>query len=93
MSSPIRKPPADVTRVIFRRWRDGDREPLALFPDLPADRFGDVLSYQHLGQHSAADYAGCIRGTRPVDLLDPDVAALKAELERIGYNLRAVRRR
>lgn len=79
-----------ATRVIFRVWSNGDV--LALFPDLPADVNGlHVTSYEHVGQHGAADYAGCIGRTRAAR---PDeYAALAKELTSIGYRLNIRRRR
>ena len=52
--------------VVFRRWRDtGDA--VALFPEIPADIRGQYCSsYEHIGQHGAADYYGVIQDTTPV---------------------------
>ena len=47
--------------VVFRKDRDGWRGVFALFPELPADLGGLYCTcYQHVGQHCAADYEGCI---------------------------------
>jgi hypothetical protein len=79
--------------VIFRRWRDKDGGVIALFPANPADFVGMMCaSYEHVGQHGAADYAGVMRQTRPAAETDPDVAALKAELEGLGYSLAVCKR-
>lgn len=91
-----------VTPVVLRRWRDtGDV--IALFPTLPAEAHspGLVTSYEHVGQHGAADYGTVLKQTRPVKHheLDnfpkgaTDVADLIAELLAIGYtNLKPYRR-
>jgi hypothetical protein len=79
---------ADV--VVFRRWRDtGDV--IALFPEMSADLQGRYCnSYEHVGQHGAADYFGVIQDTRPVN--KKQYAELAGELTVIGYNLRPVKR-
>jgi len=80
--------PTDRERVIFRRWRDtGDV--IAFFPD-QREEHGLIGSYMYVGQHSVAAYPN---NTKPADVSEPDVAALKTELESIGYVLRVVRRR
>lgn len=85
------KPEDSPVRVIFRVWRDGDV--FALFPDLPADDSGHVTSYQHIGQHGAADYAHCVRQSRPAT--SSEYASLKRELESqpYGYVLTVCKRR
>lgn len=84
------------TPVLFRRWpksREGfGGDVLALFPMLPETRPGTCASYAHVGQHSAADLSGVVASTRPASLEDEDVRALRAELERIGYRLRPIKR-
>ncbi len=76
----------DVTPVVFRVWKGKDGTVVALFPTLPADNSGRLCeSYEHIGQHGGADYAGCIRRTRPAT--PEEYARLKAELTTIGYNL------
>lgn len=79
----------DTDIVIFRRFPDGDV--IALFPYLPAECLNawPCQSYMHIGQHGAAD-PRIVYDTRPAR--PHEYAALKAELERIGYRL-AVRRR
>ena len=72
------------TKVIFRTFKDTG-EPIALFPEEPADRAGDFCtSYMHTGQHSAASPSlpGATRPATP-----EEIAPLKAELESIGYAL------
>lgn len=71
------------TITVFRKFRG---EIIALFP---AERWNnynyDCTSYVHLGQHSAADYNYVVSKST---LATPDeYADLKAELERIGYEL------
>jgi hypothetical protein len=78
---------ADV--VVFRRWRNGDV--IALFPDLPADLYGDYCdAYEHVGQHGGADYHGVIQATKPCSV--DDAADLVTELRTIGYELRPIQR-
>ena len=77
-----------VTVVIFRKDNNkafSDRI-YALFPFEPYDNKKTLCtSYQHVGQHSAADYELCIRISTPAT---PDeYADLKKELEGLGYNL------
>jgi len=69
--------------VVFRKWKDGDI--LALFPKEIADSNGNCMSYEHVGQHGAAAYGGCVYKTKPAK--PSEYAALKRELEGIGYNL------
>ncbi|APW64321.1 hypothetical protein [Paludisphaera borealis] len=79
----------DADIVVFRRFADGGV--IALFPYLPAEclhaRF--CQSYMRIGQHGAADPA-IVYDTLPAK--PHEYAALKAELEQIGYRL-AVRSR
>ena len=75
--------------VVFRRDRDGSV--FALFPELPADESGRCCTaYQHVGQHCAADYHGCIANSDPASRAE--YVELHEELERRGYDL-TVRRR
>ena len=48
-------------------------------------------SYQHVGQHSLANYRYCISISRPAE--PEQYAELKAELERIGDAIRVRTRR
>jgi hypothetical protein len=70
--------------VIFRKFPDGDI--IALFPCLPAECLTawPCQSYMHIGQHGAAD-PRIMYDTRPAR--PQEYAALKAELEQIGYRL------
>lgn len=76
------------TIIIFRTFRSkkyGDPDVIALFPYDVDSRDGSVCSYQHVGQHSAADYHHIIRNSR---LAKPtEYADLKTEMESMGYNL------
>jgi len=78
------------TVVIFRRWTGKHRGILALFP-LDDCGNGHCGSYEHVGQHSGADYAACIAATRPAQ--PAEYVDLKRELEGIGYKLKIVQRR
>jgi hypothetical protein len=76
--------------VVLRRWRDTGTV-IALFPEMPADYQGRYCdSYEHIGQHGAADYYGVIRATVPVGA--KEYADLAEELRRIGYNLHPIKR-
>jgi hypothetical protein len=79
----------DTTLCIFRRWRGGQKTVIALFPYDPHDYTGIYCSsYEHTGQHGGADPAGVIRRTRPASLGEPDVAALRRELESEPFRYR-----
>jgi hypothetical protein len=78
------------TLVIFRRWRDNGHI-IALFPELPSDIYGWYCeAYEHVGQHSGADYHGVIAATKPVTA--EEAGPLAEELRHIGYDLVAIRR-
>lgn len=76
------------TAVVFRKW-DDTGEIIALFPEIPThtDRVC-CQSYIHVGQHSAANYAGVVKrytlATR-IEYVD-----LLKELEQVGYSLHVV---
>lgn len=72
------------TPVIFRTWIvEGDT--IALFPTIPWDEFGaECASYQHIGQHDAADPDSVIQQTRPAT--PEETEELMAELLSIGYD-------
>ncbi len=59
---------------------------IALFPDEVADDKGNISSYQHIGQHSAASPE--LMDNTKADALDYD--ALATELEGLGYNLEVI---
>jgi hypothetical protein len=73
------------TQIVIFRWeREGGV--FALFPELPADNQGFFCTcYQHVGQHCAADYYGCVAHSRPAK--PSEYADLFNELEGRGYNL------
>lgn len=85
---------ADGVRVLFRVWPASQGgEVLALFPELPACPDGyHCQSYQHTGQHGAADPQHCIAATRPATL--EEAAPLIRELESapFHYSLRIIAR-
>lgn len=79
----------EETVVVFRKWPPGEGgDVLALFPGIPYDstRPRLCMSYQHVGQHGAADFKGCVGETDPAS--PAEYADLKAELESIGYRLK-----
>lgn len=77
------------TVTVFRKFKkDGDI--IALFPQEINYPDGACESYQHIGQHSAADYGHCLTITVPAK--PEEYAPLKRDLERIGYDLKIVRR-
>jgi hypothetical protein len=81
-----------ITDVIFRvdSSKDFKGTVFALFPYEIVDNNFNVLSYQHIGQHSSADYQFCIRNSRPATEIE--YKALKSELEGIGYNLNLIKK-
>jgi len=79
------------TPVIFRKWKDGDV--IALFPaELGTYDRHTCSSYEHVGQHGAADPRHVIASTKPATAVE--YWALKSELESApyGYRLKAYRR-
>lgn len=84
----------EVVPVIVRRDPSAEGgQVFALFPTLDAGR-GLCRSFQHVGQHCAADYAGCIARSRPVDPRHSDAVELLAELVAppYKYKLKPMRR-
>ena len=77
-----RFPTDKPTVVVFRRWRGFGQTIIALFPE-EVDR-GFCNSYEHVGQHGMADYAGVIQKTTPAT--PEEYADLKRELEAAPYN-------
>ena len=78
-----RKSAGKMTKVVFRRYPDG--QVIALFPDIPwSGRRGEITSYMHVGQHGAADYAGVIAMTRPAH--EKEYRNPLSELRAIGYD-------
>jgi Fe-S cluster assembly ATPase SufC len=74
----------DKTIVIFRVFTTKPRDVIALFPELWESR-GMITSYQHIGQHGAADYAKVIDMSRPAR--EGEYEDLLAELMERGYDL------
>ena len=77
------------TIVVFRRWKGKPHTLIALFPEIAADRAGTLCSsYEHVGQHGAADYRGVLRRSGPVTRPQAEQDGLYWELTRdIGYQL------
>lgn len=75
------------TKVIFRKWpKSQGGDVIALFPQMAATvgNPGHCQSYQHVGQHGAADVwiVNSTKLARPKEYRD-----LAKELRRIGYRL------
>lgn len=69
--------------VIFRK---DEFAVFALFPEIPHDRQGIFCTtYQHIGQHSGADYHHCIQTSKPAS--EDEYRNLATELRRVGYTL------
>lgn len=83
------QPDTNETLVIFRKWVGG--EIIALFPEND-EGFGECTSYEHIGQHAGAHYAGVVASTKPAT--PEEYADLKRELESYpyGYKLKVRRR-
>lgn len=81
----------DITEdVIFRVFRDGN-DVIAFWPASAADNDGRYCqSYQHIGQHSPANYQGCLRATRPAT--PNEYKDLLKELKQIGYKPNIIKR-
>jgi hypothetical protein len=76
----------ETTIVVFRKWhtRADGHGIIALFPGIRDTNRGTCSSFEHTGQHGAADYAGVIARTLPAR--PADYAALKRELESAPYS-------
>lgn len=74
----------EKVKVIFRMFHG---EVLALFPEIPSSAvtYIDCLCYAHIGQHSGAHILAVIENSKPAT--ETEYAALKRELESIGYDL------
>lgn len=75
-------------KVVFRRYTNG--QILALMPYEISNFSFMCSSYQHIGQHSAADYSHCISSTKPAK--SEEYAILKRELENVGYVVQVLHR-
>lgn len=84
----------EVTPVVFRVWKKGERGVIALFPTIPCAEIGNCRSFEHVGQHGDANLGLVLSQTRAACLEDPEVQELKDELERwpYAYVLRPVQR-
>lgn len=81
-----------ITPVLFRMDRRGKhKEVTAVFPTLPADTQGRYMTcYAHIGQHGSCNPLWMVEDTRSAQ--PAEYAALKQELETIGYNLKVYQR-
>lgn len=82
----------EIVDVIFRKWKNGNDglDVFALFPGLAGTPdLKTCTCYQHIGQHSSADLAYCMKSSRPAS--EGEYAALRNELIRIGYNVNVVK--
>lgn len=76
----------DVTPILFRLWRGGL---IALMPYDVADLSPrHCMSYQHVGQHGAADPLGIVEDSRPAAA--DDYGPLLSELQSIGYEVKVL---
>lgn len=77
-----------MTTVVFRRWRTGSREVIALFPELPASVIypDHCVSYVHFGQHGPASPDLVMQNTEPVSRAAKDCEELYQELLGQGYD-------
>lgn len=83
------------TDVIFRRWTSPstiNKCIFALFPYVINDIEGNIMSYEHIGQHGGANYYHCMK--RSVPATEEEYKDAYDELTNYcGYNLRIVKRR
>jgi hypothetical protein len=77
----------EVVDVIFRVDREGIV--FALFPGLAGTmQLHTCTCYQHVGQHSSADLAGCMRESRKAT--EDEYMPLMRELQQRGYAMNVV---
>lgn len=82
---------SDAVDVVIRVSKTDPSDVFALFPADPADNYGDFCTcYQHVGQHSSADYHGCIATSRPAT--EAESSDLLRELVGRGYLPRVIRK-
>ncbi len=81
-----------ITDVIFRvdTSKDFKGTVFALLPHEVCDKKGHVTCYQHVGQHSGADYHHCMRTSRLAK--ESEYKNLKIEMESLGYNFNILTR-
>lgn len=77
--------------TIFRVWRSGPKDCIALFPGMPTDHADHCWSYEHIGQGGAADYNLVISLTRPARA--GECKELHQELTDLGYLVERRQRR
>jgi hypothetical protein len=75
----------EITEVVFRKFQG---EIVALFPYEIADHKGSIMSYAHIGQHSAADFI--IYSSKLATEIE--YHDLHNELTQIGYNLKVIKK-
>lgn len=83
----------EFTDVVFRidTTKDFKGTVFALLPHDVCDYKGNVTTYQHVGQHSGADYKHCISTSKPAS--PGEYADLKSELEsNYSYKLNVIRK-
>ena len=80
----------EPTVVVFRVWKGKEGGVIALFPEIPASCGNPhhCSSFEHVGQHGAADYHGVVLRTRKA--VPQEYRGLKAELEAEPYGYRLV---
>lgn len=74
----------EINKVIFRKTKDSS-EIVAIFPYSIADLSGSMTCYAHVGQHSACSVEWYRNHTKMAT--PKEYAALKKELEGLGYKL------
>jgi len=75
----------EKTVVIFRKFRDYEKDVIAIFPEELGSYKYTCNSYLHIGQHGSVDANDISFFT---DLAtEEEYSDLKKELENIGYNL------
>lgn len=80
------------TDVVFRVDKTGKFKGTvyALMPHEVSTLNGLVTTYQHVGQHSSAEYRYCIAQSRPAT--PEEYKDLKEELESIGYDVNVIKK-
>lgn len=76
----------ETTHIIFRQFKTGGKEIIALFPYEPYNQFdvNSINSYMHVGQHGEANYEEVMKITSPCKN-ESDFDSLYNELVSIGY--------
>lgn len=82
-----------TTDVMFRvdTTKDFKGTIFAVLPHNVDTLGGDVITYQHIGQHSTGDYNVCLQTSRPAT--EAEYTELKTEMETLGYNIKVVKKR